>query len=370
VNIQAATLLLTLPLASLACGANTLDLGGAAIESSSEPGVLAVVHEQVEKIAVDDERLYWSGSRLARNEGRNILFLHSCQKRNCASTLVTYDAQPFDLDHVFSVSGGEIHWFRWTPTEQTLCPSGGCRGELLACPVAGCNGSPRTLASDLTFTAATFDDDRFYFADSMALYSVPLSQPGPRQLVAASLGMIRAVAIHDAYAYWRVDGLANGGQSLLVRGRKDGASTAETIANDLRCSANHDFSVTTDATSIYWTNNLLVGSINRCPLGGCSDASDAVIAPLRVPQKLQIDGSELYYQYEPRPYEYALASCTLPNCAEILPIIERVDAPGVLAMDDDYLYVATTEQDVSPDNLSENTVARIRLLPKPHREVP
>jgi hypothetical protein len=39
-------------------------------------------------------------------------------------------------------------------------------------------------------------------------------------------------------------------------------------------------------------------------------------------------------------------------------------------MDDDYLYVATTEQDVSPDNLSENTVASIRRLPKPHREEP
>jgi len=204
----------------------------------------------------------------------------------------------------------------------------------------------------------------------MSLYSVPLSQPGPRQLVASSFGVLRAVAIHENYAYWRADGISNDGFSLLVRGGKGGAPSAETIANDLKCSVNHEFSLTTDRTSIYWTNNLLLGSVNRCPLSGCTGASEVVIPSLRAPQKLHIDGSQLYYQYEPHPYEYALSSCTLPACADALPIIEHVDAPGVLAMDDDYLYVATTEQDVSPDNLSENTVASIRRLPKPHREEP
>ena len=370
-NFGTRTTLLTLPLALLACGANTVDLGGAVIEPSNDPSVLGIVRERVEKIAVDGERLYWSG-RLLPVGGRNNWFLHSCQKRNCASTLVTYDAQAFDTKHVFSVSGGEIYWYRWDPKkEPTACPAEGCSGSLLACPIAGCNGSPRTVASEFTFTAATFDTDRFYFADVRSLYSLPLAQPGPRQLIATSIGVLRAVAIHDTYAYWRADGLTNEGHSLLVRGPKDGTSTAETtIANDVKGSANHDFSVTTDATSIYWTNNLLVGSISRCPLSGCSGASNVVVGPLRAPQKLQIDGSELYYHYEPRPYEYALSSCTLPACADASTIIEHLDAPGVLAMDDDYLYVATTEQDVSPDNLTENTIASIRRLPKPHREVP
>jgi len=371
VNIRAMTILLTVSVVALGCGTKTLDLDTSQIESSSEPGVLAIVHERVEKIVVDQERLYWIGSHLRRSAGENIWFLHSCKKLDCASSLVTYDAQPFDTDHVFAVRGDEVYWYRRNRPEDGFCPVTGCNGSLLACSVAGCNGSPRVVASELAFTAATFDDDRFYFADTVSLSSVPLAQPGPRELVAAPSGVLRAVAIHGSYAYWRADGLGSGGQSLLVRGRNDGAGVAETtIADDLKCSANHDFSFTTDAASIYWTNNLLVGSINHCPLDGCVGASSVVVEPLRVPQGLQVDGSQLYYQYEPRPYEYTLSSCTLPACTEPLPLIEHLDAPGVLAIDDDYLYVATTKQDVSPENVSENTIARIRRLPKPDRREP
>jgi hypothetical protein len=355
-NFRICATLLSLPLALLACSASTVALDGALIESSNDPSVLGIVRERVEKIAVDDERLYWSGSHLPRTDGANVWFLHSCQKTDCASTLVTYDAQGYTAEGVFSVSGGEVRWYRSNSR------------ELVSCPIAGCNGAPRTLVSDLGFSAAAFDDNRFYFSDQWALYSVPLSQPGPRQPLGSSQAALLSVAVDDVYVYWLEIDAPDG--SGLVRVRKDGSSPVETVSNDVKYSYHHHFSLTTDTTSVYWTNNLLTGSINRCPLTGCSDASDVVITPLRAPQKLQIDGSELYYQYEPRPYEYALSSCTLPACAPSEPLIEHLDAPSALAMDDEYLYVATTEQDVSPANLYENTVASIRRLPKPNRGAP
>ena len=355
-NIRNFSSLLALALA-LACGANTVDLDATVMQSSNEPGVLGIVHERVEQIAVDDERLYWFGSRLQDTDARNVSFLHSCQKRNCASTLVTYDAQPTDGSGIFSVNGGQIYWYRLNS------------GELLACPIAGCSGAPRKLASELTFHVATFDDDRLYFLADGSVVALSLSQPATPQAVASSKENLPEVtmAVDDVYAYWLTT--ANDRQ-VLVRTRKDGSSAVESISDDVRQSNAHAFSIATDSTSIYWTNNPLSGSINRCPLSGCTGVSDVIIGPLRSPQKLLIDGSELYYEYEPRPYQYALSVCTLPSCESSKPLIEQLDAPGVLAMDDENLYVATTEQDVSPANPGEDTIARIRRLPKARRELP
>jgi hypothetical protein len=362
VHFRTIAALITLPLALLACGESMVDLDA----SLSEANVLAVVHDRIEKMAVDEQRVYWFGSHLQPTDGY-VWFLRSCQKRNCAATIVTYDAPLYRARDVFSVSGGEVYWYRSNPNETP--------GELVACPITGCSGSPRTVASEISFYAATFDADRFYFFSQTSLYSLSLSQAGPAQEIAWLPFQLQAIVIHDAYAYglaakWSsIDGPARN-TSSLVRTRTDGLSSVETVAKDVLLSDSHAFGVSADTTSIYWTNNLLSGSVNRCPLVGCSDVPDVVIRPLRAPQKLQIDGSELYYVYEPRPYQYALSSCTLPACAQSVPLIEHLDAPGALAMDAEYLYVATTEQDVSPSNLTEDTVARIRRLPKPHREVP
>jgi len=344
---------------ALACAAHPLDLHATSINPSNEPGVLGIVRERVEKIAVDDQRLYWVGTHLPNTGDRNGWFLRSCQKRNCPATLVTYDAQLYGADNVFSVSGEQIYWYR----EDSR--------ELLTCLVTGCNGAPRSLATALTFSAAAFDGERLYFSDRRSICSLPLLEPGPRQPIAASPGALLRVAVRDTFAYWvSVSGghaIDGNNESSLVRARKDGSSSAiEIISNDVKDSFNHDFSITTDETSIYWTNNLPAGSIHRCPLAGCTGISDVVLAPLRAPQALHIDGSVLYYQYETKPYEYAVSSCALPECASSQLLIEHLDAPGALAMDDQYLYVATTEQDIGASKIEVG----IRRLPKPDRELP
>ena len=353
-KIRAITLWLSLSLGTLGCGAKAVDLDGPIIESSSEPGVLAVVRERVEKIAVDEQRLYWIGTQLPRAYPKNVWFLRSCQKQACATTLITYDEQAtrgVDGTSIFSVKDGQIYWFNLTSR------------ELLACPVSGCDGPPRRVASGLDFSGAAFADDRFLFADGESIESVPL-QADSRVRDAYSPLMSATIAIRGNYVYW----LAT--RTDIGRARTDGSSGVETVTSDVRVADEPAFGLTTDASAIYWTDNLLSGSIKRCPLAGCTVAPEKVIGPLRAPQSLLIDGSELYYEYETKPYEYALASCSLPTCASAPPLIEHVDAPGVLALDDQYLYVATTEQDVSPDNFAVDTIAQIRRLPKPKRELP
>jgi hypothetical protein len=371
VNIRNAAILLALSRYALGCGTHTVDLDTAwLIRASNEPGVLGIVRERIEKVAVDDQRLYWIGTRADPAPAKpnappptdgGVRSLHSCQKRDCAHTLITYDAAPgplggFDARAVFSVSGDHIYWYR--PSSR----------ELLDCPVAGCNDSPRPLATELEFSAVAFDKDRIFFTSVGAIYSLPLREPGPLRPVAAPPGMLHGLVVRDAYVYWLamgVTGMDGERQNALVRTRSDGSSTAfETISNDVRHASSSDFNFTTDAASIYWAENLLAGSVHRCPLTGCSGTSELVLERIRSPQKLLIDGSELYYTYEANPYQYALANCSLSACAPSLPSIEHLDAPGAVALDDEYLYVASTEQDVSPNSSDVDIVSKIRRLPK------
>ncbi|HET7543926.1 MAG TPA: hypothetical protein VFK05_28840 [Polyangiaceae bacterium] len=355
-NIRRTATLLVFASGASACSASVVDLDAAPIAASNEPGVLAIVHERVEKIIVDDERLYWIGTRLPRSSNRDLWFLHSCQKRNCARTRVTYDERPYDYDSGnFSIGGGKIFWYR------------GDSSELLSCAVAGCDGAPRVLATEPTSTAA-LDADYFYFSNWSSLYRVSLKQPASPELIADSPSGVLKIAVQGAYVYFLAE--QPEGKSWLLRTRKDGSSGVESVAPLLNISLYGEFGVTSDETFVYWTNNVLRGSINRCPLSGCSAGADVLLSPLRAPQSLLIDGTRLYYHHEVEAYDYALSSCALPSCAASAPVQEHVDTPSVLALDDRYLYVATSEQDFSPSNTGEDPIAQIRQLPKPAPDSP
>jgi len=359
VNIQTTTILLALSLGALACSANAANLDAPVIEASNEPGVIGVVSERVEKLVVDDERLYWIGTRLQPSERANGWFLHSCQKRNCAATLVTYDSVRYynrdNETHTLWVNGGQIYW------------SSPALVGLTTCPIAGCNGWPRTVSRNTPYNIV-FDDDQIYFSVGEGIQSLSVLDPGLEQQVAVSTSAL-ILAVQDGYLYW-LSGSDISGLKRISRTRKDGSSGIETTSNDVKLSTSRGFGAAIETTSIYWTNNLLAGSINRCPLTGCSGASDVVIAPLRAPGNLRLDGSELYYKHELKPYEYSLASCSLPACAQSSPLVEHLSAPGAFALDGQYLYIATTEQDVSPYNVDEDISSRIRRLPKPNQELP
>jgi len=347
---------LIVALALPACGSHTVDLDSrVVVEPSSDPGMVAIVHERVQKLAVDDERLYWIGTNPAVNGVGSGWSLHSCQKRDCATTLVTYASELYSTYEDFAVRGGQIYWEHLE--------------ALVACPIAGCVGLPRTVVDALQIWVAAFDDDRIYTFDQSwsDFASLPLVQPGPLRAVAPAHG-VTAVALHDVYAYWLT---SKGADMQLLRARKDGSSAVEGIADTVRFTQSYDFSFATDSTSIYWTSNALVGSITRCPLSGCTGTTaETVLGPLRAPQKLLIDGSTLYYVYEAGYYQYALARCTLPACQSPEPVVDHLSASGALAVDDQSLYVAMTGGDTNPQHFIEDPVTGIRRMPKPDQGMP
>ena len=348
--------LLMVSLALQACGARRVDLDSPAIvEPSSEPGVVAIVHERVVRLAIDDERLYWVGARGFVPGGptpKNVL--RSCKKRDCSATLVTYTEDVTGYGN-FAVRGGQAYW--------------DSNPGLLACPIAGCNGPPRTVATEGDFKFAAFDDDRVYSLLANSIASWSLLQPGPPQPIAPTAGFRFAIALQGAYAFWLA---TDGDETQVWRARKDSSLAVEVIASDVRHAGRNHFGFITDSTYVYWTNSTLVGSINRCPLAGCTGASETVLGQVRAPQQLLLDGSTLYYVYDAGDYQFTLASCALPACISPRTVLKNLNAPAALAVDDQYLYLATTETDTdtNPESVPQDPVAGIRRLRKTEQGLP
>jgi len=360
-DTRRAAILSVLSSVSLACSAHAVDLDATmpfSVTPSDEPDVLGVVHERVRKIVVDDQRLYWSGTQI-RPHDTTVWNLRSCEKRNCTATLVTYDAHPAFAESNFTVISDQIYWHAWNSA------------QVLACPIMGCEGAPRVVADNFSSQFTAFDDNNLFFSrDLLSIYRLPLREGGLLQQVAvAPSSMFPSLAVRGDYAYWLAS-TDSSNEGSLMRARKDGSSSAvETISTDARYSVNRPLDIAADATSVYWTNNLLAGSIQRCPLTGCGGAPEVVLAPIRSPMALLIDGSELYYIHETEPYQYALSSCSLPTCEPSNPLIEHLSA-NLVAVDDEYVYTASTDQDTNPLSNNGDFFGKIRRIPKPDRSAP
>ncbi|MET0790446.1 MAG: hypothetical protein ABW061_02905 [Polyangiaceae bacterium] len=171
-------LLILLPILSLACGQQSLDLQAAPhITPSNDPTVLGTIDEQVGPIAVDAERLYWMG-RIARGSFGEVAALRSCKKEDCAGSLISYDSNAA-AQGAFRVQNGQIYWFH------QLADADSGQWCLLRCDVSGCSaGSQAVLvAGQLGFELAVGSDAIYYDVplskDSavplVGLYRVPLS---------------------------------------------------------------------------------------------------------------------------------------------------------------------------------------------------
>jgi hypothetical protein len=77
-----------------------------------------------------------------------------------------------------------------------------------------------------------------------------------------------------------------------------------------------------------------------------------------------VDGGQEYFQYDDAALGNSLASCTLPRCQPSAPIAHGLDDWNVVAIDDRYIYTATTDQMQSPDARWDFPSAQIRRFAK------
>jgi hypothetical protein len=361
----------SLSMLAVACGSKAIDLDGkTVIVGNPDPAVLGTVSEQVVTLAVDEQRLYWVGSPYLPNSsgfGR----LHSCDKEHCASTLLTYGDSPISMYGATSglsgigVRGGELYSFRRTDINQQ---------GLFANDVSD-PSRERTLASGMQSFASAIDSDGVFFTDLAKIYALPLTADHDAPRVVSSLpdGDALILAVQGGYVYFIGD---RNSVVAVQRTRKDGTGSVEVLADNIKVSTHAidgsygeqepSYGLTVNPSYVYWSENVLVGAVLRCPLSGCTGAPEVVAAPVRESLGLQLDGPTLYFQHATDAFQYGISRCTLGDCAQPELLASGLNTANVFAVDDRYLYVATGSQSLDTINNDSRIapVATIRRFAK------
>ncbi|MEO6601811.1 MAG: hypothetical protein ABIQ16_18175, partial [Polyangiaceae bacterium] len=303
------------------------------------------------------------------------LSLRSCAKLDCSNTLVTYGST--HIWRPFAVENSQIFWL-----DDGFDSGLHACGVLLSCDIAGCIGGPRQVDSvpiANCYSAAAFSSDAVYLCSAAPggqLTKIPLSGAGP-QMVLASPATCMAIAVHGNFVYWigQTDSLSS---PSLRRTRIDGSeSQVLTEGNRLTADevATRSFPqrLAFDSDYVYWSQGSLYGSIVRCPLSGCQDAPEIVAEPVRSPTSLIVDGSTLYFEHDTSSAGLAISSLLLPHGAPTQPLVTGVAAERAFAIDERYLYTATTNEVLAPvggersyvvDGLWTNPWASVRRISK------
>ena len=327
--------------------------------SSSDPTSLGQVSELVGDLLVDDQRIYWEGSDGVASER----WLRSCEKQNCARTVVSYARSAGS----FAVESGKVFWLG-----QADFP--GCT-VVLSCDVGGCDGAPREVGrpsvNNCSF-ATSYDADFAYVCGIEMLQKIPLSGVGePVQL--ASPNDCSAVAVRDGFVYWLDTREPLSNLLALRRTSIDGSSGPELLADNLRVlnsGATYpagDYPVqnlTVDSSFVYWSQGSLSGAIARCPLTGCVGDPAIITQSVRSPKGIVLDGDTLYFQNQTSDGAWAISRVPLAEGATAETLVKDVATMSALAVDDRYLYTATTEQTPNSDGTWSNPWASIRRISK------
>ena len=103
--------------------------------------------------------------------------------------------------------------------------------------------------------------------------------------------------------------------AAIKRAPKEGGEPT-TIASD----QNQAIALAVDAEFVYWANSYSVGTIQRCPLAGCTAPPEVLVTKQNSPHELAVDGKWLNWirlvdDIDVNGTRAAVMRCALADCA-------------------------------------------------------
>lgn len=339
-------------LALAGCGQTVeLDHPGELI-ASSDPNVLGTMHERVVQLRVDEDRLYWLTAEAT---------VRGCEKERCATSVVTY--AELASSAAFAVRGGEL--FYAYPLKNP---------GVLAVDVVD-PAISRMVAPGAQPIALTTDSQHLYLLDSEHIEVRALGAKAADEVVSipasASGGFAaQVIAAGGDYVYWlevEDDGVD------LQRARSDGTAAPEILVPGVRVDPYYPhgnprngptaLGLVVDDSYVYWSENVLGGAIKRVSVTGGMAEPETLVAPLRFPMALWLDGPGVYVEHESDAYQYTVSGCLLDHCT-LQTLGRGLASTSAFAVDADYLYTATTSQSLDPDVEDGPPTTVLRRTPK------
>ena len=269
--------------------ATNVTIQGEADAGEGLPIEMAKHQFSADALAIDATRIYWVSTLnpLAGVNAKRIL--RSCEKNNCAATLISY---PWSGFRQLAVDETRIYWVNWSGDYSPTARNKG----VVACPISGCIGSPETVApmADEHFLV---DDPTIYWLTDDKLWKCTmgdcertltlLAWPGQRRPSSAAIWSLTA-SRRDLY--W-LEGDTNRGSIMMMP--KDGTSPARALVTDRL----KPRSLATRDNHLYWTEQISESEfeVRSCPLTDCTGSPTLVASSERLILTLEADGDRAAY---------------------------------------------------------------------------
>ena len=259
-----------------ACG-ETVDLGSevpaepeyatpATILGEAEGGaglatMMATHQFDARTLVVDATRIYWSATLNPVSFEHLTPVLRSCEKNDCAATLVIY---PWSGFRQIAVDSERVYWVKWSGEYSTTLRNDG----IVACPIRGCVGSPDVVAP-MGEEEFVVDETAVYWLTDDKLWMCRLGDCEKSLSFMARLAKVPPtyetpgrLAIGPRDLYW-LEGDAKMGTIMTMP--KEGSSSPRPLVMgrpSLR-------SLTVSEDQLFWIEDGSVGEIRSCRLPDC-----------------------------------------------------------------------------------------------------
>jgi hypothetical protein len=286
------------------CGGKVLDLGNDALATTPRyatpetvraeadaprgtPTVIATGQSDVCALAVDATRVYWSTTGYYYEASPEEAFVRSCEKDNCAATVVTYASAQATSCRI-AVDSARVYW----PVEEHS-PEG--LRAIVACPIAGCSHGPEIVAQSGEVVDIAVDETSLYWIGaSNQLFKCSLSDCRNSQIPLAPLehnpsGVFEPgrLGVGSTHIYW-VEGDASGSIMMIP---KDGSLPARALVTDLHFPK----SLAMTETTIFWREYFSVGEIRSCALPDCAGGPSLVASRQAYSNLLGVEKGSAYW---------------------------------------------------------------------------
>jgi hypothetical protein len=333
------------------------------------PTIIATSQYGCAALALDETRVYWStygpgasDPAIAAESG----VVRSCEKNNCAATVVTYAKGPSHVRHLV-VDKTRVYWIGW--------PIDVDRSSIVACSVRGCDGPPTIIAADVRTDRFAIDDRYVYWLHTDAgLLRCPLQGCPVAPTLIASIEVPNgtdgpwSLVVDATYVYW-ITRASNGTSALgsLMAVPKDGSLPPRAVVADVH----RPQELSAHRGSLVWTEATTVGNVRSCPLPDCAGGPFLLASRQQYAQSLAIGSEAAYWlasldgvSLELGGSAGQLVECPIAGCgADPVVLATEQGSPRAVAVDATHVYWTTFGKRGIPTADFNGAVKRIRRRP-------
>lgn len=128
----------------------------------------------------------------------------------------------------------------------------------------------------------------------------------------------------------------------ILRTRKDGTGDFEVIARDQQ----NIGAIAVRGDTVFWTESILLGRIQSCPISGCAGSPEVVVSNLHTPKELAVDDEYIYFTdpFDPQlstdipSSSDSLLRCPITGCSKPTRLAQKQGIGRFVVTDDEFVY--------------------------------